>query len=75
MGAPGLAILMALLAGLGTLMFIILMNLGLSLVWGSWFTLSDAIPFSGTWQIVAIMTGTGLIVGLLHRFTEAEARP
>jgi H+/Cl- antiporter ClcA len=61
----------ALLAGLGTLIFVILMNLGLSLVWG-WLELSEMEPLSGTWQILVIMTAAGLIVGLIHHFTNAE---
>lgn len=61
----------ALLAGLGTLIFVVLMNLGLNLVWG-WLDPSELQPFSGTWPIVAIMTTAGLIVGLIHHFTEAE---
>jgi H+/Cl- antiporter ClcA len=64
-------VLVALLAGLGTLVFVILMNLGLGLVWG-WLDMAEVEAFSGTWQIVAIMTAAGLIVGLLHHFTKAE---
>ncbi len=64
-------VLVALLAGLGTLIFIVLMNLGLNLVWG-WLDLSDMEAFSGNWQIVAIMSAAGLIVGLIHHFTKAE---
>ncbi len=64
-------VLVALLAGIGTLVFVVLMNLGLNLVWG-WLELSDMEAFSGTWPIVAIMTAAGLIVGLLHHFTKAE---
>ena len=64
-------VLVALLAGLGTLIFVVLMNLGLGLVWG-WLELSEMEAFSGTWPIVVIMTAVGLIVGLLHHFTKAE---
>jgi H+/Cl- antiporter ClcA len=67
----GWGVMMALLAGLGTLIFVILMNLGLNLMWG-WLELSDMEPFSGTWPILIIMTAAGLIVGLLHHFTDAE---
>jgi H+/Cl- antiporter ClcA len=63
--------LVALLAGLGTLIFVVLMNLGLGLVWG-WLELSEMEAFSGTWPILVIMTGAGLIVGLIHHFTKAE---
>jgi H+/Cl- antiporter ClcA len=61
----------ALLAGLGTLIFVVVMNIGLNLVW-SWLTQEDMLPFSGTWQIPLIMTTVGLIVGLLYHFTNAE---
>ncbi len=64
-------VVVALLAGLGTLIFVILMNLGLGLVW-EWLDLSEMETFSGEWRIVAIMTAAGLIVGLLHHFTKAE---
>jgi H+/Cl- antiporter ClcA len=67
----GWGILMALLAGAGTLIFVILMNLGLGLVW-SWLDPAETKPFSFTWQILVIMTAAGLIVGLIHHFTEAE---
>ena len=67
----GWGVVMAMLAGLGTLIFVLLMNQGLSLVW-DWLDLSDMEPFSGTWQILVIMTAAGLIVGLLHHFTNAE---
>lgn len=63
--------LIALLAGVGTLIFVVLMNLGLGLVW-DWLDKSEVEAFSGTWQIVAIMTAAGLIVGLIHHFTKAE---
>ena len=63
--------LVALLAAVGTLVFVILMNLGLGLVW-DWLDKSEVEAFSGTWQIVAIMTAAGLIVGLIHHFTKAE---
>jgi H+/Cl- antiporter ClcA len=64
-------VLVALLAALGTLIFVVLMNLGLGLVW-DWLDKSEVEAFSGTWQIVAIMTAAGLIVGLIHHFTKAE---
>lgn len=61
----------ALLSVLGTLIFVILMNLGLDLVW-SWLDPNDIEAFSGSWQILAIMTAAGLIVGILHHFLKAE---
>ena len=54
-------VLVALLAGLGTLIFVVLMNLGLGLVW-EWLDLSEMETFSGEWRIVAIMTAAGLII-------------
>lgn len=65
-------VLIALIAAIGTLIFVILMNLGLNLVWRSWLTQEDMLSFSGTWQIVAIMTAAGLLVGIIHHFTKAE---
>jgi H+/Cl- antiporter ClcA len=61
----------ALISGLGTLIFVILMNLGLSVVWG-WLDPVEMEAFSGTWPILVIMTVAGLIVGLLHHFTNAK---
>ena len=63
--------LVALLSVVGTLIFVILMNLGLGFVWG-WLQLADMEAFSGTWQIVAIMTAGGFLVGLIHHYTNAE---
>jgi len=67
----GWGVIMALLGALGTLAFAILMTLGLGLLW-SWLDPNDVQAFSGNWKIVAIMTGAGLIVGLIHHFTNAE---
>ena len=63
--------LVALISAIGTLIFVILMNLGLNLIWG-WLDLSDMEAFSGTWPILVIMTGAGLVVGVIHHFTDAE---
>lgn len=63
--------LLAVLAGISTLIFVVLMNLGLNLLWG-WLDMENMAPFSGTWQIVVIMTLGGLIVGLIHHFTKAD---
>lgn len=70
-GQLGWGVLTALLAGLGTLVFVILMNLGLSLVW-SWLEPADMQPFSGPWQIAAIMTVAGVIVGVIRHYTNAK---
>ena len=67
----GWGAIMALLGVLGTLAFAILMTLGLGLMW-SWLDPNDVQAFSGNWKIVAILTGAGLIVGLIHHFTNAE---
>ena len=45
---------LALLAGLGTLIFVVLMRLGLDLVWG-WLKPSDVFPFLGNWLVVVIL--------------------
>lgn len=67
----GWGALVALISAVGTLIFVIVMNLGLSLVWG-WLDLSEMEAFSGTWPIVVILTTAGLVVGLIHHFTNAE---
>ncbi len=64
-------ILVSFLAAIGTLIFVILMNLGLDFVW-SWLDPNEIAAFSGTWQIAAILTAAGLVVGLLHHFIKAE---
>ncbi len=64
-------VLVRFLAAIGTLIFVILMNLGLNAAW-SWLDISDTEAFSGTWQILATLTAVGLIVGLLHHFLRAE---
>ncbi len=64
----GWGLLVGLLSAIGAFIFIGLMNLGKSVVWPE---LTDWRPFSGPWQIVAIMTGAGLLVGLIHQFTAA----
>ena len=68
----GWGLVMALLSTLGTLLFVILMSVGLNLLWFSWFDQEDVVPFSGSWKIVVIMTIAGLVVGLIHHFTRAK---
>ena len=57
------------LSALGAVIFIALMNFGISILWSDPQTPT---PFSGSWRIVAIMTGAGFLVGLLHKFLNAE---
>jgi H+/Cl- antiporter ClcA len=54
---------------LGTLLFVVVMNLGISLVWPK---VPDPEPFSGSIRILVIMTVAGLVVGIIHRFFEVE---
>lgn len=65
----GWGVVIALLGALGTLLFVVVMNLGISLVWPQ-----EPGPesFSGSVRILAIMTLAGLIVGLIHRFVDAR---
>ncbi len=55
-------------SAIGAFIFIGLMNLGKNLIWPD---LTNWQPFSGSWQMVAIMTVAGFLVGLIHRFTAA----
>jgi chloride channel protein, CIC family len=57
------------LGAIGAFVFLVLMNLGLSLVWPE---PPGPEPFSGSWQIVAIMTVAGLVVGLMRRSLPVE---
>lgn len=65
----GWGVLLAFLGAIGAFIFVTLMNFGIKLIWSdppSWE------PFSGSWAIVPIMTVAGLLVGLIHQFTDAE---
>jgi H+/Cl- antiporter ClcA len=66
----GLGLLLGLIGGFSALIFVVLMNLGQSLfiphITQNW------TPFSGPWWIVAVMTGVGVLIGLLHRYTPAK---
>ena len=64
----GWGLLTGLLSAIGAFIFIGLMNLGKSLIWPD---LTDWTPFSGSWQMVGIMTVAGLVVGMIHHFTAA----
>ena len=65
----GWGILLGLLSALGAFIFVAIMDFGMDLLWpeppGPAF-------LSGSWQIVAIMTAGGFLVGLLIRFTNAR---
>lgn len=65
----GWGALLGLLSALGALLFVFLMNLGISLVWPQ---TPDPEPFSGSVRILVIMTAAGLIVRLIHHFLNAE---
>ena len=65
----GWGLFAGLLSALGALLFVVLMNLGISLVWPE---VPGPEPFSGSVRILAIMTVAGLIVGLIHHFVEAQ---
>jgi H+/Cl- antiporter ClcA len=65
----GWGLSVGLLGALGALLFVVLMNLGIDLVWPE---TPDPEPFSGSVRILVIMTVGGLIVGVIHHFVEAE---
>ncbi|MFN2194664.1 MAG: chloride channel protein, partial [Anaerolineales bacterium] len=65
----GWGLLVSLISGLGTLLFVAVMNLGIGLLWPEE---PGPEPFTGSVKILVIMTLTGLIVGLIHHFMEAE---
>ena len=65
----GWGLLVGLLSALGTLLFVVVMNRGISLVWPE---VPGPETFSGPVRILVIMTAAGLIVGLIHCFVEAE---
>ena len=65
----GWGVFIGMLTALSVLFFNYLMNLGLKLLWPG----QPAIePFSGSWQIVLILTAAGFIVGLIYHFMEAK---
>jgi H+/Cl- antiporter ClcA len=65
----GWGALLGLAGAIGALVFVIIMNVGISLVWSA---IPGPEPFSGTWRIPVIMTVAGLLVGLLHRFLDVQ---
>jgi H+/Cl- antiporter ClcA len=66
----GWGLLVGVLGAIGTLIFVTIMNWGTALLWPA--DPPSGELFSGSWQIVAIMTAAGLIVGLLHHFILAK---
>lgn len=66
----GWGLLVGLIGAISALIFIILMDLGQSVLF-PYISYTWA-PFSGPWWIVVIMTLAGLIVGIIHRFTPAR---
>jgi len=65
----GWGVLIGMLTALGVLFFNYLMNLGLKLFWPGQ---PAAEPFSGSWQIILILTAAGFIVGLIYHFVKAK---
>jgi H+/Cl- antiporter ClcA len=65
----GWGALLGLAGAIGALVFVIIMNLGISLVWRE---IPGPEPFSGTWRIPVIMTVAGFLVGLLHRYLDVQ---
>lgn len=57
------------IGAVGAFLFLGLMNFGLGLIWPD---PPGPEPFSGSWQIVLIMTAAGLIVGLIRRYFPVE---
>ncbi len=65
----GWGILLGLLSALGAFIFVAIMDFGIGLLWPE---PPDPAFFSGSWQIVAIMTGGGFLVGLIHQFSDSR---
>jgi chloride channel protein, CIC family len=66
----GWGLFLGLISAIGAFIFIMLMNLGQSIVLGN--LAQNWTPFSGPWWIVGVMTVAGLLVGIIHRFTSAR---
>jgi H+/Cl- antiporter ClcA len=62
-------LLFGLLGGLGALVFVTIVERGLRLLWPTAYGWQ---PFSGSWIIVAMLTGGGLVVGVLHHLLLAK---
>lgn len=65
----GWGVLVGAITALSVLLFNYLMNLGLKFLWPEQI---PAEPFSGSWQIIVILTVAGFIVGLIYRYTKAK---
>lgn len=65
----GWGILIGAITAVVVLFFNYLMNLGLKFLWPEQI---PAEPFSGSWQIIVILTVAGFLVGLIYRFTKAK---
>jgi H+/Cl- antiporter ClcA len=65
----GWGLLIGFLSALGAYIFIFLMDFGQRLIWPG---LTDWTPFSGPWYLVVVMTIIGVIVGLIHKYTNAR---
>ncbi len=65
----GWGLSLGLLSAIGAFILIFLMTLGQSIILPK---LTDWTPFTGPWWIIAVMTGAGLLVGLIHRYTTAQ---
>jgi H+/Cl- antiporter ClcA len=65
----GWGILLGLLSALGAYIFVAIMDFGINILWPE---PPDAAFLSGSWQIVAIMTGAGFLVGLIYNFSNAR---
>ena len=64
----GWALLTGLFSAIAAFVFIALMNVGSDFIWPD---TTDWTPFSGSWFMVVVMTLAGLVVGLIHHFTDA----
>jgi hypothetical protein len=67
----GLGLGLSLVGAIGALVFVRLVALGTDLVWGDDPMSVDL--FSGTLIMVVIMTGAGLLVGIIHRLISDAA--
>ena len=65
----GWGVLVGMLSALSVLLFNYLVNLGLKFLWPDTMGVE---PFSGSWQIVVIVTAAGFIVGIIHQFMTAR---
>jgi H+/Cl- antiporter ClcA len=66
----GWGLFLGFISAIGAFIFILLMNLGQSILTTN--ITVNLTPFSGPWWIVIIMTLAGFLVGIIHRFTPAK---